>query len=126
MNFANLCIAVFCIDSSCSMCGPTDFTEVNEESTGPRDQAHSPVEEEPHHALSLEESKERLAAYESFGDMVAIVATTSVQRQDWMTRQVLALFASLLRSETEAKAKDLQREQDLFFGHDWRRPVSGK
>ncbi|POS69278.1 ubiquitin-conjugating enzyme [Diaporthe helianthi] len=117
-------IIVFCVDSSCSMCGPTDFSEVNEESAGPDHRPDSPVEEESGHALSFEESKERLVAYESFGDIVAIVATTSVHRKDWMAKKVLALLASLLCSEIKAKA--LQMGQMPIFGLIWRTQRSGK
>lgn len=115
-------IIMFCVDSSSSMLGATDFREVNQEriELGGQNRA----EEERDNALSLEESKVRLVAYESFGDMIAIVATASVQRKDWMTRKVLALLSSLLYSEINKKSEALDKERGPAFGPVWRARIS--
>lgn len=104
------------------MLGATDFTEVKQESTELGEQ--SLAEDERHNALSLEESKVRLVAYESFGDMIAIVATASVHRKDWMTRKVLALLISLLSSEINKKSEALDKERGSAFGPVWRAQIS--
>lgn len=100
------------------MLGATDFREVNQETIEPGEQSLS--EEERHNALSLEESKVRLVAYESFGDMIAIIATASVQRKDWMTRKTLAFLTSLLSSEINKKSEELDKERGSAFGPVWR------
>lgn len=82
------------------------------------------AQEELHNALSLEESKVRLVAYESFGDMIAIVATAPVQRKDWMTRKVSALLISLLSSEINKKSEALDKERGSAFGPVWRARIS--
>ncbi|KAI7775698.1 hypothetical protein LA080_006427 [Diaporthe eres] len=115
-------IIMFCVDSSSSMLGATDFREVNQERIELGGQ--SLAQEELHNALSLEESKVRLVAYESFGDMIAIVATASVQRKDWMTRKVSALLISLLSSEINKKSEALDKERGSAFGPVWRARIS--
>lgn len=116
MTIADTFIKVFCVDSSASMLGPTDFSEVNEESAGFSEQTHSPAHDESHNAMSLERSKDSLVAYECFEDMTAIIATISMPRKDWVTRKVLALLASLLRSEINARATALEDERRYPFG----------
>lgn len=100
------------------MLGATDFREVNQETIELGEQI--PAEDERRNALSLEESKVRLVAYESFGDMIAIIAMTSVQRKDWMTKKVLALLISLLSSEIKKKSEALDKERGSAFGPVWR------
>lgn len=120
MSIANTCVEVFCVDSSASMLGETDFSEVNEEDAGPREQPQSQVEDELHNALSLEKTKDSLVAYESFEDMIAIIATASIRRKNRMTRQVMALLTSLLSSEIDKTAKDLAAERQSTFAPVWR------
>lgn len=117
-----MCIQVFCVDSSSSMRGATDFSEVNQDSVEPAEQ--SPVEDELHNAPSLEESKDRLVSHESFGDMVAIIAMASVRRKDWITREVLALLISLLSSEINKNSEALEKERGSAFGPVWRTQIS--
>jgi ubiquitin-protein ligase/uncharacterized protein YegL len=124
MGITDICMAVFCVDSSSSMCGLTDFSEVNEESADPSDRLYSLREEELHNALSFEETKASLGAHESLGDMIAIIAETSEQRKDWMTRKVLALLASFLCSEINEKAEALELEQGSAFRPVWRTRIS--
>lgn len=124
MSVTDIRMIVFCVDSSASMYGLTDFHEVNEESAGPSEQTHSLIEEVRHNALSLEESKANLVAYESFGDMIAIIANASVQRKDWMTRKVLEFLTFLLCSEIKEKNKALEKERESTFAPVWRTRIS--
>lgn len=124
MSDTNIRMAVFCVDSSASMCGITDFSEVNEESAGPSEQIHSLSEESRHNAPSLEESKASLVTYESFGDMIAIIAKASVRRKDRMTRKVLEFLISLSYSEIRDKTEALEMERGSTFAPVWRTRVS--
>lgn len=124
MSIANTRVEVFCVDSGASMHGVTDFSEVREEDTGHREHSRSPVEGEPHSALSFEESKDSLVAYESFGDMIAIIATASERHKDQMTQKVMALLISMLSSEINKKAKDLEDERRYTFLPVWRTRMS--
>lgn len=120
----NIRMAVFCVDSSASMCGITDFSEVNEDSAGPSEQTHSLSEEARHNALSLERIKASLVAHESFGDMIAIISKASVRRQDRMTRKVLDFLISLLCSQIKDKTKALEDERGSTFAPVWSTRIS--
>lgn len=124
MSVTDIRMAVFCVDSSASMCRLTDFSEVNEESDGSSEQTHSLIEEARHNALSLEESKDSLVAQESFGDMIAIIAEVSMQHMDRMTREVLDLFTFFLCSEIKAKTKALEEERGSYSAPVWRTRIS--
>lgn len=107
------------------MLGATDFGGVNEHTYEPSRQSYTLAEDERHNALSLEESKDSLLAHESFEDMLAIIATTSERRKDWMTRRVLALLTSLLCSKINKQEKALETERGSAFGPVWRTRISG-
>lgn len=124
MIITNTCTEVFCVDSSASMGGLTDFNEVNEESGRLNEHAHSRVEDESLNAMSFEESKNRFVAYESFEDIIAIIAETTTPLKYWVTKKVLALLTSLLRSEITSKAEALDKERGSTFGPVWRTQIS--
>lgn len=56
--------------------------------------------------------------------MIAIVATTSIKRKDWMTRKVLALLISLLSSQINRNSEALDKERGSAFGPVWRTRIS--
>ncbi|KAL1881945.1 hypothetical protein Daus18300_000999 [Diaporthe australafricana] len=112
-------IIMFCVDSSASMGGETDFREVNQESPRLDEQSHSPAEGELHTALSLEMTKESLIAYEGFTDMISIIATALNHQQNLVTGKVLSILASMLSSEIITKSKALEKEQKSAIGPSW-------
>ena len=119
-------VLMICVDCSASMRQATDFAEVNDPVSYASDDsdAQNLVEGEFYNRASFDEMKELLCNHEGFSDMIAIIAETGSQNQNWIDNdrrfvagRVLTILRAMLSSTIIKKNESLTRRRS--HGRGW-------
>lgn len=108
-------ILMFCVDSSSSMRCPTDFEDAKEDSPiqhkqpSFESQVERLVDANLYDQISLEVTRESLVSYESFDDILGIVADAPENTKAEVTGKVLKFLIIVLSSEIIEKSEALER-----------------